>query len=151
MVSVVRSSIQTYLKISAAGIASAAAVAALGYYPTLRVAGADATGAMFAGIGVSLVAGWIGALPIGLHRQGDRLGKPQAVLLATTIRFIVALALSVSIILSDWFDRSVFGLWVGISYMAMLLAETICIVRVLEDGKTGGHAPVSAPLQEKHT
>ncbi len=130
---------RTYLRFVIAGISSAACVAALGYFPTVRLAGREAIGAMLAGIGISLLAGLVGAVPIGLASQGDPMKKPQAILLATTIRFIIAAAVTVSVVLSGWFDPVVLGLWVGISYLAMLFVDAICAVRIL--GNSGADRP----------
>ena len=129
----------TYTRLILAGIGTAVAVALLGYFPTVRIAGADAIGAMVAGIAVSLVAGCAGAVPIALAAQGDPAKTPQAILTATAIRFLLALALTVSVVFSGWFDRVVLGMWVGLSYLAMLMVDTMYAVHVV--AKTRGRHP----------
>lgn len=140
----------TYVRLTLAAVLSAAAVAALGYYPTLRLAGPQASGAMLAGIAISLVAVCVGALPIGLAAQGDPTKRPQAILMATAVRFVVVLALTVSVVFSGWFDRAVFGLWVAISYLALLFVDTILAVRIMGCGQTGGPAAVGPHAGRDH-
>lgn len=122
---------RAYLCMMLASLATAAVVAILGYFPTLRLGGSDAIGAMFAGIAISLIASCIGSAVIGLGGRKDPTKAPQAVLLASTIRFVVTLALTASVVLSDWFEPLAIGLWVGIAYLAMLLVDTIYAVRLL--------------------
>lgn len=120
-----------YLRLAAAGLLTALLLAALGYFPTVRLAGGGAAAGMVAGIAVSLTAGLIGAVPVGLAAIRSPEKTPQAVLLSTTLRFLVVLALAASLILSGWFDRAVVGVWVGISYIAMLAVDTIFAVRLV--------------------
>jgi hypothetical protein len=127
----VRSFGHTYARLILASIGTAAAIALLGYYPTLRVAGPDAIGAMFAGIIISMVAGLVGAVPIGLAVRGDPAKVPNAILMATAIRFVVVLALTASVVFGSAFDRNVLGLWVGISYLAMLVVDTSYAVHIV--------------------
>jgi len=124
----------TYTRLIGAGVATGVALALLGYYPTLRIAGTGAVVAMLAGIGISLVAACIGGVPIGLSASGDPRNVPQAILTATAVRFLVVLALTASVVLSNWFDRAALALWVGISYLAMLAVDTIYAIQVV--GKT---------------
>ena len=130
---------QTYARLVLASLGTALAVGILGYYPTLRIAGADGVTAMCAGIGVSVVAGCVGAIPIGLAGQGDPTRVPQAILTATAVRFLVVMAITVSVVFSGWFERAALGLWIGISYLAMLLVDTLYAVRVV--GKMKGNHP----------
>ena len=124
-----------YLCLAAAGVATALALALLGYFPTARLAGSEALAGMFVGIGVSLVAGLLGAVPVGLTAVRTPEKTPQAVLLSTALRLVVVLALTASVILSGWFDRIVVGVWVGISYLAMLVVDTVFAVHVVGAGR----------------
>jgi hypothetical protein len=128
---------QTYSRLVLASLGTAVAVGLLGYYPTLRIAGSDGVAAMFAGIGISLVAGCVGAIPIGLAGQGDPSRVPQAILLATAVRFLVVMAITISVVFSGWFERAALGLWIGIAYLAMLFVDTLYAVRVV--GKMKGN------------
>ena len=57
------------MRLVAVGILTAVLVALLGYWPTVRMAGPGAVGAMLVGIAASLLAGLVGAVPVG--RRGD--------------------------------------------------------------------------------
>lgn len=120
-----------------ASIGTAVAVGLLGYFPTLRIAGSAGVSAMCAGIAVSLVAGCVGAVPVGLAAQGDPTRVPQAILTATAVRMVVVMAITVSLVFSGWFDRAALGLWVGMAYLAMLFVDTLYAVHVV--GKMKGN------------
>lgn len=103
---------------------SAAAVL-LGYFPTVRLAGAATVMSMVAGVAVSLVASWAGAVPVAFMRnRAAAIGLSNLVMGAMLVRFFVVLALALSIALSGKVDRAVFLIWVGISYMVLLAADT---------------------------
>ena len=112
-------------------LAAAAGVVLLGYYPTLRIAGPSALGAMVAGVAISLVAGCLGSIPIALAGQRDATKTPQAILAATVLRFLAVLALAASVLLSGWFDRAVLAFWVGLSYLVMLVIDTMYAIHVV--------------------
>ncbi len=97
----------------------------LGWLPTRRLAGADSLSSMAVGIGVSLIGSWIGAVPIALMTDkttGANVG--QVVLASGLLRFVVVLALALSIGLSGLVDRATFLVWVAIAYMVLLAADT---------------------------
>lgn len=124
---------RTYARLVLSSIAAGVGIALLGYYPTLRIAGPSGMGAMAAGISISLVAACIGSIPIALagRRESATAKMPQAILMATTLRFLLVLALAASVLLADWFDRAVLGFWVGLSYLVMLAVDTIFAVHVV--------------------
>ncbi|MFH0983729.1 MAG: hypothetical protein V2A79_19615 [Planctomycetota bacterium] len=121
----------TYLRLITVSLAVAVALFLLGYYPTLRIAGPSAIGAMVAGIGTSLAAGCIGSLPIGLAGADKADRAVSSILLATLLRFLVALTIAGSLLLSGWFNRAVLGLWIGLSYLAMLVVDATFAVQVM--------------------
>ena len=123
---------QTFARLVAVSIGVALMLAAVGYLPTVRIAGRGAVPEMLAGIGISLFAGIVGAVPVARSAAaGDPKQIPIAVLLATAIRFIVVLALTVAAVFSGWFDRAPLVLWVGIAYLVMLLVDTVYAVRIV--------------------
>jgi hypothetical protein len=128
---------QTYIRLilGSAGVGVVAGL--LGWYPTVRIAGGAALGSMIGGIAISFVAGCVGAIPVALAGQADPTKAPQSILAATMLRFVVALGLVLPAIFSGWFERGVLALWVGISYLAMLVVDTIFAIRIL--GKTQGN------------
>ena len=102
-----------------------AAALLLGYFPTVRLAGSATVMSMIAGVAVSLVASWAGAIPVALTRnRAATFGPSNMVMAAMLVRFFVVLALALSIALSGKVDRAVFLIWVGISYMVLLAADT---------------------------
>ncbi len=107
-----------------------AAVLVAGYWPTVRLAGSEAVGGMLAGCGISLVASWIGAIPIALARREAGVETAQAILLSTGLRFAVVLVLALSVALSGWFARPALLTWVAISYVVLLPADTLYAVRL---------------------
>ena len=122
---------RTYGRLIMTSLAAAGGVVLLGYYPTLRIAGPSALGAMVAGVAISLVAGCLGSIPIALAGQRDATKTPQAILLATVLRFLAVLALAASVLLSGWFDHAVLGFWVGLSYLVMLVVDTMYAIHLV--------------------
>ncbi len=123
--------IQRYLRLVAVSVVTAIGIAVLGYYPTIEIAGRQALSSMLAGIGASLAAGLIGAVPVGLVVTKDPKQAPQAILLATALRFTVVLALALVVIFCGRFDRTVAAMWIGISYLVMLAVDTVFAVRAV--------------------
>jgi hypothetical protein len=131
--------VRQYLRLAATGVGTALVLALLGYFPTVRLAGTDAIAGMLAGIAISLAGGLVGAVPVGRAAIKSPLKTPQAVMLSTAMRILVVLALAASVILSGWFDPIVVGVWVGISYLAMLAVDTLFAIRMV--GATRGQKP----------
>lgn len=97
----------------------------LGYFPTRQLAGIDALASMVVGVAVSLVASWAGAVPVAMTKaKAAAFGPGNVVMMAMLVRFVVVMALALAIALSDKVDRAVFLIWVGISYMVLLAADT---------------------------
>lgn len=113
------------------GFATALVVAALGYFPTVRLRGGEGAAAMAAGCGVSWIASCIGALPTAAALSSRPKQAATAVLASTTIRFVTALVLVVPLVFSGWFDRTVLVLFVAVSYLMMLIADTLLAVRFI--------------------
>ncbi len=121
----------TYIRLIMASLGAALLILAIGYYPTLRCAGPAGIRSMLAGIAVSLVAGCVGAIPIGLAGDADPAKRAQSILGATAIRFVMALALTLIVIFAGWTQRGVFVVWVGIAYLTMLAIDTFYAVHVV--------------------
>ncbi len=120
-----------------ASLGVAGLVGWIGYFPTVRLSGPEAVGAMVVGIAISLVSGCLGAVPICLAGADDPVRTPPAILMATAIRFVAVLALAAPLLLTGWFPRTVLGVWVGISYLAMLAVDSVYAVRVVRRMKGG--------------
>jgi hypothetical protein len=55
----------------------------------------------------------------------------NAVLAATTIRFLVVLALAAPLLLGNWFPRTVLVVSLAASYMLILLTDSLLAVRMI--------------------
>lgn len=108
-------------------VGAVAVLALLGYVPTRELGGEGAVGAMLAACAVSLVASIAGALPIALAEAGGGAGARET-LLSMGARFAVAVVLALGLALSGRVERAPFLLWVGISYVALLIVDLRYVV-----------------------
>jgi hypothetical protein len=102
--------------------AVAAACVAIGWVPTARFAGADATGALVAGCAISWVASLVGA--VVLARAEGRELAPQAAALASLasmgLRFAAVVVLgTVAVLRGPWPQRPLL-VWIALSYLPLL-------------------------------
>jgi len=112
-----------YARFLATAVVIAAAVAAVGYLPTVRLGGAAAVPAMLAGCALAAVASAIGGVPIALAGP-EPVKRPQAVLLASGLRLASVLALGLWAIASGRFAGRPLVIWMAISYVAQLAADS---------------------------
>jgi hypothetical protein len=113
------------------GLATALVVAAVGYFPTVRIRGGEGAAALAVGCAVSWIASCIGALPTAAALAARPKQAGTAVLASTMVRFVTALVLVVPLVLSGWFDRTVLVLFVAITYLMMLMVDTLLAVRII--------------------
>lgn len=114
-----------YTRLASISIACGLVLAAAGYVPTSRVGGEIGVTGMWYGIAVSLVAGLVGALPVAHAMSQSNANVPIAVLLGTAVRFLLTLMLVAWLVFSGLVDRVAFVTWVAISYMVLLLVDTL--------------------------
>ena len=113
-------------------------VAGVGYVPTKRLAGSDGTLAMAVGCVISLVASALGAVPVVLAQRhvgtdSQAAGRRvTAVMMSMAVRFLVVLTLGISAALSGLFVTAPLLVWLAISYVALLTADTMFALRVLK-------------------
>jgi hypothetical protein len=88
-------------------------------------------GAVLAGCGASWLASCVGAVPIALAMTTAPQRAVNAVLAATTIRFLVVLALAAPLLLGNWFPRTVLVVSLAASYMLILLTDSLLAVRMI--------------------
>jgi len=119
----------SYVRFVALAVVLCAGAMLIGYWPTVRLGGHEAVYGMFAGCGISLAASLLGAIPILAARRGLSTTILQAVLLSTLVRFIVVMMLALSAALSGWFERAPLLVWVALSYLVLLVADTLFAVR----------------------
>ncbi|MGB2986147.1 MAG: hypothetical protein WBE26_09720 [Phycisphaerae bacterium] len=119
-----------YLRFLALAFGVSVGVVLLGYLPTVRLGGTEALPGMLMGCGISLLASMIGAIPVVAAWRGPATKMPLAILMSTAVRFLVVLLLALSVALSGWFDRTPLLIWVALSYLLLLVADTLYAVRL---------------------
>lgn len=124
-----------YLRFAALALAVTVGLAALGWIPTLRRAGAEALPSLVAGCAVSLAAALVGGLVIHRADPASRLGGASAQgpaaaqamvagLQAMGVRLLVLAGLGTAVGLANVVPLEPFLLWMVISYLALLPVET---------------------------
>ncbi len=111
------------------------ALVAVGYYPTMGRAGSAGVAAMCAGVGVSLAASVMGSLLVAHALAGPKDKVPLAILGGTCLRFCAVLFLVAPLAYFEMVARVPFVLWVGISYLIFLFADTLLAVHGLRDAR----------------
>ncbi len=109
-----------------------AALAGIGYFPTLRLAGAEALPALLAGCAIAVVGSWIGAVPLVISSPAPA-NVLTVVMTGTALRLLVVVMLSVAAGLSGFFPTAPLLVWVAIGYLGLLVPDTIFAVRVARD------------------
>lgn len=120
---------KNFLILSALGVGTIALLLALGFVPTQRLGGSGAVQAMLIGCAVSLFGSLIGTIPMLASQRSTPQMLLQGQLFAMLTRMVIVMAAALSIALGGWFDRAALLIWVAISYMALLVPETIWVVR----------------------
>lgn len=133
------SALRHWLFFVAASLATAVVLMAIGYYPTVKIAGEGALAGMAAGCGASLLASCLGAIPLAMAATGRVSHNANAVLGSTLIRFMTVLIVVVPVALMDMPHRKVFVFWVAISYLLMLAVDTGLAVRTLRRADGNGN------------
>jgi len=124
-----RSPAAGYLRFLAWATVLTAAVAGIGYLPTLRLGGRGAVPAMVAGCIVGLISSLAGGVPVALARGSGPGAAHQTMMLSMAVRFVVALALGLAAALSGIFERGPLLIWIAVTYLALLVVDTWYAVR----------------------
>lgn len=120
-----RSPAAGYLRFLVWATVGTAAVALVGYLPTLRLAGPGAVPALIAGCAVGLLASLAGGVPVALMPAGAAPEvRYRTTMLAMAVRFVVALALGLAVALSGLVPVRPLLVWVAIVYVALLVVDT---------------------------
>ncbi|MFQ5591122.1 MAG: hypothetical protein ACE5HE_08170 [Phycisphaerae bacterium] len=122
-----------YFRYLAYAVAATVVMLALGYVPTVKLAGEGGLSAMLAGSGISLIAYAIGAIPPVLIKSTTSVPSVGVVLGATAVRLMIVVGLSVSVVLSDWFHRGPLLVWVALSYMASVAIGAAAVIPKSDD------------------
>lgn len=118
------------LKLGAVSVAVTAVLVLIGYVPTFRLAGPAGFSALLAGCGISLVGSLAGSLPVVLARNNAAPARTLAVLASTTLRFVVVVVLILAAALSGWFATAPLLIWAAISYLSLLVVDTLFALRL---------------------
>lgn len=119
-----RSPAAGYLRFLVWATVVTAAVALVGYLPTLRLGGEGAIPAMIAGCVVGLIASLAGGVPVALGRGAGPGAAHQTMMLAMAVRFMAALVLGLAVALSGLFAVRPLLVWIAILYVALLVVDT---------------------------
>ena len=105
----------------------------LAWFPFARVAGGTGSVALLAAAAVTLVAGWVGTVPIllGLATGTTGVGVTGG---ATAARFGATLVMALVVVLGTEVARQPFLLGLGVGYLVMLVVETKWTLRWLRAG-----------------
>ena len=99
-------------------------LAGVGYIPTVQVGGTAAISGMFAGCAISLLGSLIGGLVLAVARPMDSVQAANVALGSMLCRFVVVGLLATAAGLSRIFEVRALLVWVGISYLGLLAADT---------------------------
>ncbi len=117
-----------YFRFVAVALGVTAALVGVGYWPTKNLGGAEAVPSMLAGCGVSVLGSIIGGIPIARARGGRPQNMLTTVLMSTAVRLAIVMVLAVAAAWSGFFQRGPLLIWVAISYMILLVVDTIFAV-----------------------
>lgn len=112
-----------YARFLGLAVAVAAGLCALGYVPTLRLAGPDGIRAMMAGCAIGFVSAvFAGGLLVAVAVETPE-ARMQRGFLAMIVRLAVVVALGVAAVFSGAFSRQPLLFWIGTSYVVLLPLE----------------------------
>jgi hypothetical protein len=112
-----------FLRFVAFAIAIVAAILALGFQPTRRLAGETGPWAMAAGCTISLVAALLAGWLVVIAAPATANARMQAAFLAMLVRLAVVVALGAAAVFSGMFSRSPLLFWLATSYVVLLPLE----------------------------
>jgi len=112
-----------YLLFLAALVGLTLVLLAVGYLPTRSVAGEEALPAMLLACGVSFIGSAVGGMPIATAHAGGMEGLKRFTA-SMVLRLLVVAALAGVVIWLLGPERKPFLLWLAISYLVLLAADT---------------------------
>ena len=104
----------------------------VGVWPTYRLAGWLGVTAMGAGAAIALVGCMLGSVVIGVVvvRRPELTG--HSVMAGASVRFAAVVVLAGGMAWTRWVPAAPMLIWVAVSYMVMLAAETVGLVRLVQ-------------------
>lgn len=140
-----------YLRFLALAAAVAVLVAAVGWLPTRRLAGAEGLTALLVACALCWLASALGGVPILLaaRERPEETGGPgrspgnalSAVLGASLVRFVAVVGLAVAVVLSGLVAPAPLLLWTALGYLALLAVDTRYALRATADGRADERMP----------
>jgi hypothetical protein len=104
-------------------LAIAAALCAVGYLPTRRLAGDAAVGSMIVGCAISVLAAALAGLLLTAVPADNPQARMQRSFLAMIVRLVVVIVLGIAAALSGQFQRSPLLFWMATAYVVLLPLE----------------------------
>jgi len=123
----------------AAAVVTVAIVAAVGYVPTRRLVGDSGPRAMVMGCAISLLASVVGSIPMVFGVGSELLARQRSSGALLALGSSMALRLAVVVVgalaagLSGRWAVAPLLVWVGISYGALLVPDTLFAVRSIRE------------------
>ena len=124
--------IHEFFRLVMGSIIGAVVLGAVGAWPTSRLAGTAGMISMAAGIGISVVASVVGAIPISMSRDPSPASRQVAFLGAIAARMFTTLALFAAMALAHVVDNTTLAIWTGVSYLVLLAIETFIAIRLTQ-------------------
>ena len=121
-ITAVGGSSSSFLKLAAVILVS---LLVLGALPTIRLTGKEGLWAMVMGCGVSLVGSAAGTVPLLMSRGRTQVEALPSVLGSIVLRMAAVIALAAAVALSGLFATKPLLVWVAISHLGLLVADTI--------------------------
>lgn len=113
-----------YLRFLGLAALVAGATALAGWWPTRYLGGGAAVTAMLAGCAVSWLASAIGGIPIAIGAGSHGANTLSPALLSMAVRLFAAVVLGALAVLVGGLERTALLIWIAISYMTLLTADT---------------------------
>ncbi len=105
-------------------LGSLALIGALGFIPTQRWVGENASLIVVVALVVAWIASLVGTIPIVLARDKSPLDAMPAQFGAMAIRLVAILVIGMSVAWSGWFETKPFLIWLVIGHITMLVTDT---------------------------
>lgn len=124
------SPLTSYVRMAGLTALAAALLVAIGYAPTRAAAGDAGVAAMLVGAGAALLGGLVGLLPPALFSGRGFAHYANGVLLGMALRMLLTLALALGLRLANHWPAAPLLLWVGLTYVAILVVEGILLLQL---------------------
>lgn len=122
---------KTWLVMFGSTAATVAILLLIGYWPTRQLSGGDGLRDMFAACALTLLTSWASLLPLMFRRPDTKFA--MLVLVSMTVRFALVAVGALAMVLLGWVQRGPFLVWVALSYVLLLVPDTLLAVSVSND------------------